>query len=192
MPFLSETDRQALEAAARRLMPGGTDPATEPGAVDAGALDYIELTLTAFDVDPPRIWASGPWRGAGGDPTNHYLTFTELGRIEEIAWRRRIEGWQQTYRDGLTALGADFATADAGEQDARLAANPALRDVLWEHLCEGMYAAPEYGGNRDLIGWKSIHYEGDTLPNGWTDEEVTYPEGRREPASGPHAGEHRS
>lgn len=176
--FLSEADLRTLAAAARRLMPGGDDPATAPGAVEAGALDYIELTLTAFDVDPPRIWAGGPWRGAGGDPTNHYLAFMELGRIEEIAWRQRIEGWQQTYRAGITALGADFADADGDEQDARLAAHPALRTVLWDHLCEGMYAAPEYGGNRDLVGWTTIGYAGDTLPNGWTDDDVTYPEGR--------------
>src|SRR2546423_319408 len=103
-------------------MPGGRDPVAEPGAVEAGALNYIELTLSAFDVDPPRIWARGPWRGTGGDPTNHYLSFTPLARIEEIAWRERIGTWQQTYRDGIAALGEDFADADPGEQDAGLAA----------------------------------------------------------------------
>lgn len=178
MPFLSESEVKTLEAAARRLMPAGADPATEPGAVEAGALDYIELTLSAFDVDPPRIWARGPWRGTGGDPTNHYLSFTPLGRIEEIAWRRRIGTWQETYRTGLAALGDDFAEADGAEQDARLAGQEALRDLLFAHCCEGMYAAPEYGGNKDERGWRAVRFDGDTLPNGWTDEEVTYPEGR--------------
>jgi hypothetical protein len=185
VPFLSDSDRRTLEAAARRLMPGGVDAATEPGAVEAGALDYIEGTLTAFDVDPPRIWAGGPWRGTGGDPTNHYVDFAPLGRIEEIAWRRRIGAWQETYRAGIDALGADFADADGSEQDARLAAHSPLRDLLFEHCCEGMYSAPEYLGNRGEVGWRSIRYDGDTLPHGWTDEQVTYPEGRREPASGP-------
>ena len=41
-----------------------------------------------------------------------------------------------------------------------------------------MYSAPEYGGNKDEIGWRAVHYDGDTLPDGWTDDEVTYPEGR--------------
>ncbi len=178
MPFLSEAERRTVEAAARRVMPGGADPVTEPGAVEAGAVDYVELTLSAFDVDPPRIWARGPWRGTGGDPTNHYLQFTPLSRIEEIAWRERIGSWQHIYRDGAAALGTDFADVDGAEQDARLAEQVAFRDLLFEHCCEGMYSAPEYGGNKDGVAWRAIGYDGDTLPNGWTDEEVTYPEGR--------------
>ena len=38
-----------------------------------------------------------------------------------------------------------------------------------------MYGAPEYGGNRDLVGWRYIDFEGDVQPRGYTDEEVSSP-----------------
>jgi hypothetical protein len=38
-----------------------------------------------------------------------------------------------------------------------------------------MYGPPEYGGNRDLVGWQSIGFEGDVQPRGWTDAEVSEP-----------------
>ena len=30
------------------------------------------------------------------------------------------------------------------------------------------YGAPEYGGNRDVAGWRAIRYAGDVQPRGWT------------------------
>jgi hypothetical protein len=38
-----------------------------------------------------------------------------------------------------------------------------------------MYGAPEYGGNRDGIGWAYIAYEGDVQPRGYSDDEVSQP-----------------
>ena len=111
----------------------------------------------------------------------------DLSPLEELAWRTRIEGsqgipererlgpitgWQQEYRDGIAALGEDFASAPPEEQDARLGADPEFRDVLYQHIVEGAYAAPEYGGNRNLLGWKAIEFPGDVQPRGYTDAEV--------------------
>ena len=36
--------------------------------------------------------------------------------------------------------------------------------LLYKHACEGSYGAPEYGGNRDLAGWRAIRFEGDVQP----------------------------
>ena len=38
-----------------------------------------------------------------------------------------------------------------------------------------MYGPPEYGGNRDGIGWAYIDYEGDVQPRGYSDAEVSQP-----------------
>ena len=38
-----------------------------------------------------------------------------------------------------------------------------------------MYGAPEYGGNRDGVGWAYIGYEGDVQPRGYSDAEVSQP-----------------
>ena len=76
-------------------------------------------------------------------------------------------------RDGLAALGSDFADHDGDEQDRRLDADPAFKHMLYKHACEGCYGAPEYGGNRDLAGWQAIQFAGDVQPRGYTDLEVS-------------------
>ena len=49
--------------------------------------------------------------------------------------------------------------------------------LLFEHTIEGLYAAPEYGGNRGLAGWKDISFPGDIQPRGYTSDEVERSDG---------------
>jgi len=86
-----------------------------------------------------------------------------------------VVGWQQIYRAGLRELGADFGDVSGDEQDARLTAADDFRTLLYEHCCEGMYGAPEYGGNRDTVAWQAIDFLGDVQPRGFTDAEVSEP-----------------
>jgi hypothetical protein len=181
--FLSEGQRRILEAACARLVPADEDP----DAAEAGAADYIDGLLGAFLVDPPRIWAGGPFSGRfGGEP--EFASFHRLSAQDELAWRTRIEGskgipererlgpvvgLQEQYAEGLAALGDDFPALPAVLQDQRLGSVGPFLNLLYEHVCEGLYAAPEYGGNRDLIGWRSIGYLGDVQPRGYSDEEVS-------------------
>jgi hypothetical protein len=182
--FLSETELAIVAAAVDRLIP--PDDAGCPGAAAAGVPNYIDTFLGAFTFDPPRIFAGGPFSGRwGGAPSfDNWLT---LGRMQDLAWRTRIEGsngqaerefngpvagLQQTYRDGIAALGPDFADVDGDEQDARLAAVPEFKALMYQHACEGMYGDPVYGGNRDEVGWQMIGWLGDIQPRGYTKEEV--------------------
>ncbi len=182
--FLSAGEAEVLAAAVDRLIP----PAgTHPGAAALGAVDYIDGLLGAFTCDPPRIFAGGPFSGRAGG-TSSFGDFMPLRPQEELAWRTRIEGsrglperefngpvrgWQETYRTGIAALGSDFPAVSGEEQDARLAAQPEFRTLLYAHANEGCYGAPEYGGNRDGRGWEIIGFPGDTQPRGYTDEEVS-------------------
>lgn len=182
--FFDPVSYAVVEAACERLIPA---VAGHPGATALAVADYIDGLLGAFLVDPPRIWGGGPFSGRyGGDAS--FGNFLHLSRLEELAWRTRIEGsqriaarefngpvkgWQQEYRDGIAALGADFVTLLAEEQDMRLDAVPDFRQLLYRHACEGAYGAPEYGGNRDLAGWQAIGFPGDVQPRGYTDEEVS-------------------
>jgi hypothetical protein len=183
--FFTDKEYAIVQAACARLIPTDEDA----GATEAGVVDYIDGFLGAFECDPPRIWAGGAFSGRfGGDPG--FATFHRLNRLDELAWRTRIEGslgiperefngphvgLQQRYREGIAALGADFAEVTEHEQDARLETNKAFRALLYEHACEGMYGAPEYGGNRELVGWRNIGFEGDVQPRGYSDEEVSQP-----------------
>ena len=183
--FFTDEEYRVVEAACGVMIPTDNDP----GATEAGVVDYIDAYLGAFTFDPPRIWAGGPFSGRhGGDAS--FARFQPLTALDELAWRTRLEGslgrpereWngpvvglQERYREGIVALGPDFAGADTAEQLARLRANASFAALLYEHACEGMYGAPEYGGNRDLVGWRYINFEGDVQPRGYTDEEVSQP-----------------
>jgi hypothetical protein len=183
--WLTDHEYRTLSAACARLIPADETP----GAVEAGAPDYIDGLLGAFLVDPPRIWAGGPTSGRFGGPAG-FAHFHRLGPLDELAWRMRIEGsrgvperefngpvvgLQEQYREGLAALGADFCDVDPEEQDARLRAAGEFTQLLYGHCCEGTYGAPEYGGNRDTVGWKAIDFLGDIQPRGFTDAEVSEP-----------------
>jgi len=182
--WLSDHEYAVVEAACERLVPAA---AGHPGATALAVADYVDGLLGAFLVDPPRIWAGGPFSGRAGGQAS-FGTFLPLSPLEELAWRTRIEGsrgiaerelngpvtgWQQEYRDGIDALGVDFTEVAPEDQDSRLDAVPGFKQLLYGHACEGAYGAPEYGGNRDLGGWRAIGFPGDVQPRGYTDEEVT-------------------
>lgn len=183
--FFSDDEYAVVQAACARLIPTDQDP----GATEAGVVDYIDGFLGAFSFDPPRIWAGGPFSGRHGGE-NAFANFHHLTGLDELAWRTRIEGsrgiperefngpvvgLQEEYRAGLAALGADFAAVDGEEQDRRLREGGEFTELLFQHACEGMYGAPEYGGNRDLVGWRYIGFRGDVEPRGYTDDEVALP-----------------
>ena len=182
--WLTDDEHRAVTALFDLLLPAD---GISPGAGQAGGADYVDQLLGAFLVDPPRIWAGGPFSGRHGGEAG-FDRWIPLGALEELAWRIRIEGsqgipereingpvagWQAEYRAGLAALGSDFPTVDPAEQDRRLDADPGFKQLLYEHACEGAYGAPEYGGNRDGLGWRVIEFPGDVQPRGYTDQEVS-------------------
>jgi hypothetical protein len=183
--WFTEHEYAVVAAAAARLIPADDTP----GALEAGVPDYIDGLLGAFSFDPPRIWAGGPTSGRYGGVAA-FASFHPLGPLDEIAWRMRIEGslgiperefngpvegWQERYRAGIAALGEDFCDIEPAAQDERLRAQPKFANLLYGHCCEGMYGAPEYGGNRDGSAWAAIAFPGDVQPRGWSDEDVAAP-----------------
>jgi hypothetical protein len=183
--FFSDAEMRIIEAACARLIPTDEDP----GATEAGVAEYIDGFLGAFSFDPPRIWAGGAFSGRHGG-TAGFAQFLPLTPIDELSWRTRIEGslgkperefngpvigLQERYRAGLARLGSDFAALDGEVQDDLLRNASEFTDLLYEHACEGMYGPPEYGGNRALVGWRYIDFDGDVQPRGYTDDEVSQP-----------------
>ena len=183
--YFNDDEFRIIEAVCARLIPTDDDP----GATEAGVAHYIDGLLGAFASDPPRIWAGGAFSGRFGG-SQGFAAFHRLTALDELAWRTRIEGslgitereWngpvqglQERYRAGLRLLGDDFADVDAEEQDKRLRAHEEFTDLVYEHACEGMYGPPEYGGNRNCVGWSYIGFAGDVQPVGYTDKEVSQP-----------------
>lgn len=100
-----------------------------------------------------------------------------------IAWRYRIIAWQEQYTKGISQLdklaGGDFTQASHKKQDKILAAKSVseFTSLLFEHTIEGLYASPEYGGNRNLTGWQEIGFPGDVQPRGYSADEVERSDG---------------
>ena len=234
--FFSRAERRALEALCDRILP----PDRDPGAKALGAARYVERLLTAFDVDPPGIYAGGPFsgrapfanrRGRGGPafPENGFSEPLALTRLQELAWRTEIfgseaaglpsalaaqrsgpiEGLRDVYREGLAALdalarergAAPFPALSKAEQDDLVAQldgpesiefpgrGESFLDVVIRHVLEGCFAAPEYGGNRQLAGWRMIGIEGDSQPLGFSvfsSARGAYRERPRHPMSTPN------
>jgi hypothetical protein len=187
--FFTSHQAAVIEAATARIAPGPADDPAEaghPGAREADVTGYIDSmlgALGALDDAAPLVFAGGPWSNrhtSGPDLMAHFATLDPVARI---AWSRRLTGWQQQYRQGIATLdklgGGDFTKASRTKQD-KILVMPAVSDfvsLLFEHTIEGLYAAPEYGGNRGLTGWKEIGFPGDIQPRGYTADEVTRSDG---------------
>jgi hypothetical protein len=207
--YLSAGELELLSALTDRLIPGPPEDPT-PGALDAGVPHAIDLLLGAFELTPPLIHAGGPFSDRAGSRHDDFADFVPLDRQAELGWRIRLEGsrgirerefagpvigLQEIYRDGLARLdqrsrqayGVGFAQASNAQRDALLkdtgdAVVARLVGAAVANSLEAMYGPPEYGGNRDLIGWTSTGWAGDTQPRGFTDAQVTKPDAGGSPA----------
>ncbi len=181
-----------VEDATARIAPGPRDDPAEaghPGAREAGVTAYIDAMLAALNSSPPMIFAGGPWSNRHTSGPDLMARFLPLDPVAEIAWRRRLTAWHDQYRTGIKTLdhlaAGDFTKATPEKQDKILATQSAsaFTQLLFEHTIEGLYASPEYGGNRGLAGWKDIGFPGDIQPRGYTSDEVERSDGHDPVAS---------
>src|SRR3954471_10206764 len=107
----------------------------------------------------------------------------------DIAAGGHYIGLQEQYVQGVKDLddaasqmfppAKDFVSLSGPQQDiviARPDITVGFPSLVFQHAAEGMYGAPEYGGNRNQVGWKYIKFPGDTQPRGWTAEEMLAPD----------------
>lgn len=212
--FLTAAELDTLRAVTARFLPGPPEDA-DPGAVEAGCAEAIDMLLGAFTFNPPLIHAGGPFSNRAGASHDDFADFIPLDAHAELGWRIRLEGsqgkperefagpvvgLQQEYRAGLAhlndraqqAAATDFASlpvplqiailSDQTDSDVQSFVGTALSNTL-----EAMYGPPEYGGNRGLVGWTSIGWQGDTQPRGFTPAQVSRPGAPLAPTSRPKA-----
>lgn len=193
---LSPARYATLSALMDALIPGDARAA---GAAEAHAAWYLDQLLGAFRVDPPRIYAGGPYSGRHGGHAS-FAQFQRLTRVESLRWRTYLEGsrglpereWNgpvaglvEQYETGLDAIEA--ATQRAAQRRFTAASRATRRSILqsadtafvqmaYVHAVEGTYGDPVYGGNFESRGWTAIGYEGDRQPVGYTARQMSNPE----------------
>jgi hypothetical protein len=134
---------------------------------------------------------------ASGDyPHDAFLEILPPTRMQELSFRIELfgsasvpngdindpivpssPGLQALYRDAVPALNAfavsrgaaDFAALDDdGKLAAFAAADERFREAFLAGIAEGMFCAPEYGGNQGEAGWRDYFFDGDSQPLGHT------------------------
>jgi hypothetical protein len=181
--FFNAHQAAVVKAAAARLVPGPNDDPTEkalnsPGATEADVIRYIDTMLSVFDHHhPPKIFAGGPWSNRAGGHVNHMRHFVKPARRQVVAWKKRTRQLRHQYVAAVKKLDAassthNFAKASSNEQDQILTNLDGVRELIFGHTIEGMYSVPEYGGNRNLVGWKEIGFPGDVMPRGYTAKQL--------------------
>lgn len=200
--FLSAERMRALRALCAHFIPGPPDD-PDPGAREAGAAEYIDLLLGAFQEPRPPLFAGGPFSHREGGGPNHFAEFLRLDALEERIWRTRIEGsqgrperewngpvagWQASYAAGLDALDASarryfrrsFSELGHWAREAVLEWLPGVPGdfvaLAFGHTLEGTYGAPEYGGNRERVSWRWTRWPGDHQPQAYTRAEIAEPD----------------
>ncbi len=151
-------------------------------------------------------------------PPNAFRQFLPLNRLQTLSWKVRILGPQSApeevannpllaelpevdlrsrYREGLASLeaisqqrfGARFVDLSAEQQgDVLERADLAFVNLLQRHVIQGTFCAPEYGGNRNQIGWQLTGFDGDSQPLGYEIYDESVPGFYRERADKPNSG----
>jgi hypothetical protein len=123
--FLDSTRWATCRALCARIVPTGTDAASDPGATEAAAVVFIDRFLSAFELptnvaDGPAIWVQGRWSGRdpfageGGFASSDYppddflgsdgqAQFLGLTPTQTLSWKYQLYG--------AAALSAAPATA---------------------------------------------------------------------------------
>ena len=127
--------RSTLEAAAGRIIPADRDP----GAVEAGVVDYIENALAGYDAEHVPLYVEG---------------VRELDKLAR-------EKFGSAAFVQLSADQQDQVLASLEKQRS------VFFSLLLEHTMQGFYGDPRHGGNRDRVGWKMIGFPGPSRPEGY-------------------------
>jgi len=131
---LAPAEMETLAAIAERIFPT-TD---SPGAVKIGALDYIDIALAGDYAALVPLYRQG------------------LGIIDRHA-RSKFGAQFVDLPDELKdAVLVDF---EAGAIAGFTKAAEFFENVRY-HVLEGIFCEPQYGGNKDMIGWRLVNFPG--------------------------------
>jgi gluconate 2-dehydrogenase gamma chain len=128
-----------LRAVVARLIPAD---ATGPGAVEAGAVAYIDRALAG------ALSASRETYRRGLAALDRYARSSRGGPFRTLS---------PTDQDSVLV---DVETGAATEGAGFDGSSAAFVALVRAHTWQGMFGDPFYGGNRDFIGWDLLEYPG--------------------------------
>ena len=134
MRALSRDESMLLAAIAERIFPK-TDT---PGAVEIGAVDYIEIALAGDYAALAPLYRQG-LRAVNRHARSKFTkVFLDLADHQKDAVLRDFEA----------------GALDSFKQAAE------FFETLRYHVLEGVFCEPQYGGNKDMTGWRLVDFPG--------------------------------
>lgn len=157
--FFNAAEAAFMEAAVARLIPADDQ---WPGALEAGATNYIDKQLAGAWGAGERLYRSGPW--LKGAPTQGYqlpftpaeLFRTAIGAIAKDLARKGTPFAKMSPPD----QDAYLKSLETGDQDLGGVPARVFFADLWQMTVEGYLSDPVYGGNRDMVSWRMIGFPG--------------------------------
>jgi len=134
MNIFAEDEALTLAAIAERIFPK-TDT---PGAVEIGALNYIEIALAGDYASLAPLYHQG---------------LRALQRYARGKFNKKFVDLGDGEKDAVLQ---DF---EAGAVDKFKAAAEFFETVRY-HVLEGVFCEPQYGGNKDMAGWRLVGFPG--------------------------------
>jgi len=131
---LSQSQLRILERVADRIFPK-TDT---PGALECGAVDYIQTALAGDYADCLPLYLKG------------------LGAVDRHARQKFGLAFTALEGDQQDSVLADFEAGNV----SNFSSAAEFFETLRYHVLEGVFCEPQYGGNRDLLGWRLVNFPG--------------------------------
>ena len=135
---LTAVEWKTLEAICDRIVPKDDDP----GAVEAGCVNFIDKALANEDAAQLPIYRAGIPALAALSQARHGVAFEELDAAKRDALLASLQQGKAPEWKESSVTPADFF------ETVRL------------HTVIGLLADPRYGGNHDYAGWKLVGYPG--------------------------------
>lgn len=151
--FFNDHEARTVDALAGRIIPGGPD---DPGACEAGAVVYIDRSLAGAYQSLQPLYQNGVRELDELSRARHGAPFEDLSANQQDGVLREIDVVVETLPTEHGAESQETPTVS----DARQARLGYFFAVVREHVLQGFFCDPVYGGNRDAVGWKLVGFPG--------------------------------
>jgi gluconate 2-dehydrogenase gamma chain len=137
---LTAQETEILAAVVDRLIPSDE---LGPGAIEAGALRFIDRALSEAEMETAEQYR------AGLAALDRYARYSRGAPFTELSPRDQDSVLIDVQIGAATGAGTGFEGSSA-----------AFFNLVKSHTWQGVFGDPQYGGNVDFIGWDLIRYPG--------------------------------